>query len=580
MAGGLLNLVSEGNQNIILNSNPKKTFFKTSFQKYTNFGLQKFRIDKTGSRGLALNSESKVKFKIPRYGDLLMDTYIVVTIPDIWSSLYKYSLGDTNYLWVGHDFKWIKNLGTLMIKEVDITIGGQTVQKYSGAYLLSKRERNEKPNKLYDEMTGNVNELNNPCNSHFNNFNSIDVSNIYHTDIRKKIYGDFKNVSTTRNYPNAIPIDTKSTNIEPSIRGRKLYIPLGSWFSNDNKMAFPLVALQYSEMEINITFRPISELFVVRDVLDVKNNFPYVKPNFNETTQQIWRFLQQPQATSDTDWNTVEESYNQSITDWDDDIHLISTYCFLSEDERRVFAVREHDYLIKDVREYKHLNLVGSSTLELDSANLVSDLMFYLQRSDINLRNEWSNMTNWSYDGIPEVQNKMIPENAICKLAYHNINFEDVSNNLFYTGAYNRNNKEEILQDFAIILDGKYREESFDSGIFNYIEKYSRSNSHGKTGLYTYSFGVNTDYEKSYQPSGAINLAKFSKVELKVNTIEPPIDVSAVTFVPICDDSGNIIGINKPKFSIYEYNYDLTVFEERYNILKVISGNAGLYWSR
>ena len=45
MPGGLLNLVSLGNQNIILNGNPSKTMFKCKYAKYTNFGLQKFRID-------------------------------------------------------------------------------------------------------------------------------------------------------------------------------------------------------------------------------------------------------------------------------------------------------------------------------------------------------------------------------------------------------------------------------------------------------------------------------------------------------------------------------------------------------
>ena len=45
MAGGLLNLIAYGNQNIIMNGNPTKSFFKTKYVKYTNFGLQKFRID-------------------------------------------------------------------------------------------------------------------------------------------------------------------------------------------------------------------------------------------------------------------------------------------------------------------------------------------------------------------------------------------------------------------------------------------------------------------------------------------------------------------------------------------------------
>ena len=55
MPGGLLNIISYGNQNIILNGNPSKTFFKTVYSKYSNFGIQKFQIDYTGLRNLQLN---------------------------------------------------------------------------------------------------------------------------------------------------------------------------------------------------------------------------------------------------------------------------------------------------------------------------------------------------------------------------------------------------------------------------------------------------------------------------------------------------------------------------------------------
>ena len=45
MAGGLLNLVAVGNQNVILNGNPQKTFFTSTYKKYTNFGMQKLCED-------------------------------------------------------------------------------------------------------------------------------------------------------------------------------------------------------------------------------------------------------------------------------------------------------------------------------------------------------------------------------------------------------------------------------------------------------------------------------------------------------------------------------------------------------
>ena len=84
MPGGLLNIISVGKANLILTGNPSKTFFKVTYSKYTNFGLQKFRLDYDGLRELRLTESSKFTFKMKRYADLLMDTYIVVNLPNIW----------------------------------------------------------------------------------------------------------------------------------------------------------------------------------------------------------------------------------------------------------------------------------------------------------------------------------------------------------------------------------------------------------------------------------------------------------------------------------------------------------------
>ena len=89
MPGGLLNIIALGNANIFLTGNPSKTFFRVTYSKYTNFGLQKFRIDYDGIRDLRLTEPSTFTFKIKRYAELLMDTYIGITIPDIWSPIYN-----------------------------------------------------------------------------------------------------------------------------------------------------------------------------------------------------------------------------------------------------------------------------------------------------------------------------------------------------------------------------------------------------------------------------------------------------------------------------------------------------------
>jgi hypothetical protein len=556
MAGGLLNLVSSGQQNVVLNGNPSKTFWKSSYLKYTNFGMQKFRIDFEGSTTLRLAETSTFQFKIPRYADLLMDTYIVVNLPNIWSPILppQETLnpdGSITYSdWVPYEFKWIDYLGAQMISKISITCGNQKLQEYSGSYLLNSALRDFNGTKLdlFFRMIGNVPELFDPANA----------------------YG------RVNSYPNAYYTDNPA-GAEPSIRGRQLFIPLNSWFSLKSQMAFPLVSLQYNELQINVTFRPINELFRIRNVFDSINNYPYIAPNFNQYQNQMYRFLQTP-----PDENLGLNSYLDQRSVWFPDIHLISTYCFLSNDESRIFAKNEQKYLFRQVNENVFYNVTGANKVDLDSISLVSSWLFYFQRSDVNLRNEWSNYTNWPYNNLP-YNVVPAPVNGKFNLINHGsigpgINPNGSLTGYEISGIYNPQNVYQILLTMAILLDGQYRENTFSAGIFNYIEKYTRTPGTAPDGLYCYNFCLNTS-PFELQPSGAINMNRFNLVQLEFNTIVPPLDPYAQVLT-ICDpESGDIVGINKPTWRIYEYNYNLYVMEERINMVVFVGGNAGLMYA-
>jgi hypothetical protein len=553
MAGGLLNIVAYGQQNIILNGNPSKTFFKCTYAKYTNFGLQKFRIDFNGQRTLRLTEESKFTFKVPRYADLLMDTYLVITLPSIWSPIYPPQNCESE--WVEYGFKWIENIGTQMIKEIHLSIGGQTIGKFSGQYLYNLVERDFSGAKkdLYYKMTGNVPALNDPANSNGN----VNI------------------------YPNAY-YNPSSKGPEPSIRSRKLYIPINAWFTLNSKMALPLVALQYNELHIDVTLRPVQELYTIRDIGNEFGIYPYVQPNFNNPLQGFYRFLQPP---PDIELNF--NSYPDQRTNWNADIHLISTYAFLSENEVKSFAANEQKYLIRDVHEYKFYNVTGSQRVILDTLGMVANWMWYFQRNDINLRNEWSNYSNWPYNYLPypsieatsstyKIPN---PCNPDANIGPGDNPPEGSKTGFFITPEYTPQNEKNILKNLGILMDGKYRENVFDSGIYNYVEKYVRTAGNSEDGLYCYNFCLNTN-PFDFQPSGAMNMSRFTTIELEFNTIYPVLDPSAA-FYTICDpNTGTIVGVNKPSWIIYDYNYDLTIFEERFNILTFISGNAGLQYAR
>jgi hypothetical protein len=381
-------------------------------------------------------------------------------------------------------------------------------------------------------------------------------------------------------YPNAFYTENPA-GPEPSIRGSILYIPLNAWFNLKTQMAFPLVALQYNELHINITMRPINELFVIRDVTDFQNNFPYVAPNFNQTYAQMYRFLQPP-----PDVELGPTSYLDTRPVWNSDINLNCTYCFLSNDEQKMFATNEQKYLFKQVNEQIFYNVTGPNKIDLDSIGLVANWMWFLQRSDANLRNEWSNYTNWPYsympsdltfaptDGTYPVYN---PSSKSPTLG-PGVNPTGLLSGLMITGDYTLENQQNILVNLGILLDGQYRENLQPAGVFNYVEKYTRTPGNAPSGLYCYNFGLNTS-PYDLQPSGALNMNRFININMEFTTIVPPLDPLAQVLT-ICDpETGNIVGINKSTWRIYDYNFNFILFEERINVVTFIGGNCGLMYA-
>jgi len=617
MGGGLLNLVAYGNKNVIINGNPSKTFFKTTYAKYTNFGLQKFRIDFDGPKTLRESSVSRYEFTVPHYADLLMDTYFVITLPNIWSPIYCPDVDppcsnidqclleglsgkleayvnrviNDGYYCQPYEFKWIENLGTQMIRNIKYTIGGQLIQEFTGHYLQSMVERDFSAAKknLFNEMIGNTTELNDPAN-----------------------------FSTNKgNYPNYLG---QSLSCAPSIRGRKLYIPINIWSTLSSKLSIPLVCLQKNQLKIEIECRPVRELFVIRDInqyitnqWDVSANAPggyvvkedvsYSVPNYISTMNkvdpkyQMYLFLTQVSQGDIADlFPSLQSSgvkfnpTNQS--NWYADPHLISTYAFIGKEETRQFVENPPTYLVKQVHENTYEKSASiDEKLRWSTTGLVSSWMWFFQRDDANLRNEWSNYTNWPYNHLPypciDIFNisqnisapfypKPCPPNWFtgsnnmgpnCFPYAPNYKINDPSSCTPYiTGQYHNVNTKHIMKSWSLLCDGAVRESTLSASVLDNIEKYVRTPGNAKTGLYCYNFCLNTDPHQ-YQPNGAMNLTKFHHIEWEYTTFKPPRDVSASLLI-VCDVSNEPVAYNKPNWNIYTYNYNLHIMEERYNLLK------------
>ena len=159
----------------------------------------------------------------------------------------------------------------------------------------------------------------------------------------------------------------------------------------------------------------------------------------------------------------------------------------------------------------------------------------------------------------------------------------------------------DILVESTILLDGKERFNAKNSSYFNYIQRYRHASgaSSEMPGLYMYSFSLNNDIT---QPSGALNASLFNKITLRSTLIQPiPVAITNTnTPVQLCvfrntvfnpnptpaarelvvnpHDVVNIITRGKDNV-IYSYTYNITVYVESYNVLRVVSGLANLVFA-
>jgi len=144
MAGGLMQLVAYGAQDVYLTGNPKVTFFQAVYKRHTNFAME--NIEQTVN-GTAANS-GRVSVTIARNGDLVGDMYV-----ELQSAAANSSSAD------GDDANWVAERA---IASAELSIGGQRIDKhyqrwwrlYSELYLDESKKANWA--KMTTALTGNT----------------------------------------------------------------------------------------------------------------------------------------------------------------------------------------------------------------------------------------------------------------------------------------------------------------------------------------------------------------------------------------------------------------------------------------
>jgi len=222
MAGGLMQLVAYGAQDVFLTGTPEITFWKVSYRRHTNFAMESIEQTFSGQADFG----RRVTCTISRNGDLAYRTYLQVTLPEINQSMK----GSES----GVKARWLDFIGEQLIAQVEVEVGGQRIDRQYGDWMhiwnqltLSKEQQSG-----YYKMIGNTTQL------------------TYLTD---PAFDEISGPCAANSAPNQVCAPRQA------LPETTLYVPLQFWFCRNPGLALPLIALQYHEVKINIDFRPIGE---------------------------------------------------------------------------------------------------------------------------------------------------------------------------------------------------------------------------------------------------------------------------------------------------------------------------------
>tara|TARA_B000000477_G_scaffold3642_1_gene3329 strand:- start:17427 stop:18899 length:1473 start_codon:yes stop_codon:yes gene_type:complete len=477
-SGGLVQLINDSNTDEFLakkddydelfknyekTNKMAKTIKKIDFQTAPILYSQNSATNIFTSNNLNDNSE-----------DLLTNTYFCCELPEIYSDRTL-------------KFKWIKNIGLSIIKEVELKIGDVTMQKLTADWLNIWYDLSIDKTK-FDNIIGNSSKLNNPVV--FNNKKVIIKNN--------KL--DF------RFYPNS----SQENNI-PSIKKTKLIIPLNFWFSKELKTALPIAFFNRTTIKISITLKDAEDLYTLYSNELEQDISPSLYNELYNTNYTIKDFLK-------------EELKNNVINI---NAYIQKQGFLLGTDELSyLISIGRKDYIFDDVQILEKSLLLNTNIQTIDLGTIskpIKEIIWILRREDSSRNfNNHINFTG-SYNTNSEYD---ILNNATYKVANEHKIFEELdSSYLSYIPCLNNHTKIPIIPNIYVYSFAKNPEGPDSTGHFN------ATNMNNKISLKLNTFNLD---DENYNFNLKLNkLFKFKEIDKSLSEYKIKIFVVCYNFISI-----------------------------------------------
>ena len=402
------------------------------------------------------------------------------------------------------NFLWARNIGTEIIKNVKVLVGGNLIDTIPEHWITIWNELtlNTSMKKNFNNLTGNIPEM----HSYYGNKNS-----------------------------------------------KTLYIQIPLFFYKDSGMALPLVALQYHELEIQFEFRNITDMYSgtpleTLDITDISLDVEYIfldsqeRNRFAKTDHQYLINTIQFTKFNNIDQNSVlEVKYQHPIKEFifvlqrDDITTQQSNFTDTLDEESGNHILVDGNLQVNgydrfetvDFNHFSGIQLLQShSNFPLIEFNDTEIITYQLSLDSDNAAIYHSNSyLSIPYEmdliGIQGIINGTIDSDTTISFSK---NSSSISNgNLSFTAAGSAagdstSSIPTTNQNFTSTDSLKITISGSNTTVVNcnLTFKFKKRSCYlkEKKGIYVYSFGLKPE---QYQPSGAMNFSMLNNVYLKLN---------------------------------------------------------------
>ena len=555
MAGGLMQLVAYGAQDVYLTGNPQITFFKVVYRRHTNFSMETIEHALNGNPEFGRRST----VTITRNGDLISKVYLMVKLPTITPTVGE---GVTS------KFAYVRRLGNALVKSVEMEIGGSRIDKQYGTWLNIWYELARSAgsgDRGYLRMVGDVPELTS-----------------YNSDEKREY---------------------------------NLYVPLKFWFNRHVGLALPLIALQYHEVRLHFEFTRAQELIVANsDFLsnDVKQvvmqdaiilvDYIYLDSEERRRFAQVGHeyLIEQLQFTSEESvqnstgkyrldfnhptkelvWAMKHGNYTNGKSficythqdDWSSEIDNCTLR--LLQDSLALAAAGTPPTNGGTWEEFAKADPVVTETTANGNINVTNE-----SGDDKSLYVNTDSLVVGGYSLTDKIQadirvtanNELVFTNVQSSLTVRDLSIPvelmvDTRNTRVHDAhVYQFHNFGTLIDgsvnpvEYALLqLNGHDRFDRREGDYFNYVQPDQHHTNTPADGINVYSFAL---HPEQHQPSGTANLSRIDNTQLSVWFT----DKTARTGLP----SLNFLNAQN-KLYIYAFSY---------NVLRIMSGMGGLAYS-